>query len=268
MNEYYTNIAVLLALTTLLFLVLFLIEFKKRKRSQSLYNSLDKQYSEALGKSLYFELEYNNVKDQFRYEKDQSEEIRKLHDKTRRLKHDMKNHIMIISSYLHSNEYIKARDYLSHILDQLNKIYTYIETGNSVLNHIINTKLEYAKLNDVSVKAEIENLTFERMESLDFSSLLANLLDNAIEASLKASVREIHVNIKKIKGYDTILIKNRTEEAVLAVNPQLESTKGSKTHHGYGIKQIKSIVEKYDGMINFYEDNGMFCAYVMILSDK
>jgi sensor histidine kinase regulating citrate/malate metabolism len=254
------------AIFVIIFIILYLFEGRKRKKYEIKYETLDREYIEVVGKSMQYQLEYQILNEEYKKEKDQGEEIQKLHEKTRRLKHDMKNHILVITSYLNANKYGEAKEYLSLKLDQLNQIYTYIETGNSVLNYIINTKLEYAKQNGIAVKAEIENIPFERMNSIDFSSLLGNLLDNAIEASILSSNKEMHVNILRKRGYDTILIKNRITESVLEMNPQLISSKDSKVKHGYGIKQIKSIVEKYDGMIDFYEQDCMFCVYVMILS--
>lgn len=261
-------IALIIFISAVIFMVLYILEHAKRKQYEIKYEELDKEYTEVLGQSIQYESKYNVLREEYKREKDQSEEIQKLHEKTRRLKHDMKNHILVITSYLNSNEYDEAKEYISLILDQLNQIYTYIETGNSVLNYVINTKLEYAKKNGIAVKAEIENIQFERMGSVDFSSMLSNLLDNAIEASIQAMNKEMHVNILKKRGYDTILIKNKICGSVLQRNPQLISSKASKDKHGYGVKQIKSIVEKYDGMIDFYEEDGMFCVYVMILSEK
>ena len=175
----------------------------------------------------------------------------------------MKNHIMVIASYLNDGEYEEAKDYLSKIADNLNKMYTYIEIGNSLLNYIINTKLQFAKENAIDVKAEIENLTFAQIGSVDFSALLNNLLDNAIEGSLNSNNKEIVVNILRKRGYDTILVKNKISNSVLKDNPDLISTKKNKEEHGYGLKHIKSIVEEYDGMIDIYEEDDFFCVYVV-----
>lgn len=261
------SIAIFGTVFAVVFLMLYLAEHKRIRQLEDKYKALDREYAKALGESMKYKLEYDLLDEQYKREMDQSEEIQKLHEKTRRLKHDMKNHILVASSYLNAKEYNEAKEYLSQILDQLNQTYTYIETGNSVLNYIINTKLEYAKQNGITVKAEIENISFKRVGSLDFSSLLGNLLDNAIEASLQSLNKEIQVNILKRRAYDTILVKNRIDKSVLESNPQLISSKHSKVKHGYGIRQIKSIVEKYEGMIDFYEQDGMFCAYVMILSE-
>jgi len=262
------GIALITFILTIIFIILYLVEHRKRKQYEIKYEDLDREYIEIIGKNMKYQLENEMINQEYKREKDQSDEIQKLHERTRRLKHDMKNHILVITSYLNANEYGEAKGYVSLILDELNQIYTYIETGNSVLNYIINSKLEYAKKKDIAVKAEIENIQFERMGSVDFSSLLANLLDNAIEASILASNKEMHVNILRKRGYDTILIKNRITKSILTMNPQLISSKNLNEKHGYGMKQIKSIVEKYDGMIDFYEENGMFCVYVMILSER
>ncbi|MDD5795358.1 MAG: hypothetical protein PUD24_00280 [Oscillospiraceae bacterium] len=93
---------------------------------------------------------------------------------------------MVAVSYLNNGEVELAKNYLSDVLDNLNKTYSYIQTGNSVMNYIINSKLEKAHSKGIGFKAEIENLPFEKMGSVDFSALLSNILDNAVEASINS----------------------------------------------------------------------------------
>lgn len=231
------------------------------------YNTLDAAYELAIARNMELEYKYKQLDAMYQREADQSEEIKRLHEKARRLKHDMKNHILVIAAYLNSNENDNAKDYLSQILNKLNQMYSYIETGNSILNYIINTKLEFANKNEIAIKAEVENLPFASLESVDLSALLSNLLDNAIEASLHVADPLIIVEIRKRRGYDTILIKNRIHTSILASNPELRTTKAEKLEHGIGISQIQELVLKYDGMLEFYEEEGMFHAYVCFLSE-
>ena len=102
--------------------------------------------------------------------------------------------------------------------------------------------------------AEIENLSFEYMESVDFSALLNNMLDNAIEAGMNADIKKIEVYVCKQKGFDSIMIKNAINESVLEKNPKLLSSK-KESGHGFGVLQIKKVVEKYNGMIDIYEED-------------
>jgi len=236
------------------------------KRLQEQYKQLETEYTKEVADNLDLQYKYDSLKADFSDVQNQRDEIERLHENTRRLKHDMKNHIMVIASYLNNNETEKAKEYLSLVLDSLNKVYSYIQTGNSVLNYIINSKLEYAHSKGVEFKAEIENLPFSKMGSVDFSALLGNALDNAVEASVKEKCGFVYVGIVKKRGYDTILIKNRIIKSVLGKNPSLVSDKENKESHGYGIKQIKSITEKYDGILDIYEENNMFCVNIMIPS--
>ena len=194
----------------------------------------------------------------------QEEEIRMLHQNVRKLKHDMKNHMMVLASYLNSKDIEAAKAYTSEILDKLNSMHSYIETGNSLLNHILNEKLELARNLGISVQAEIETLSFASMRSIDFSALLTNLLDNAIEASQKEDTPELRIRIAAERGYHTIRVKNRIADSVLDKNPELSSTKKEKELHGLGLPQIKEIVDNYNGMYDFYEEDGFFCAGVFI----
>lgn len=227
----------------------------------------ERKYDELLAEKMELEYQWRKVEREYVHEASQREEILRLHEKARRLKHDMKNHVMVVTAFLQKNQVEEAKEYLSNMLDILNGMYAYIETGNSLLSHVLNQKLEYAHEQGMLVKAQIENLGFAKMESVDFVSLFTNLLDNAIEGATTkpgGTKPEIHVQVENKRGYDTITVKNTVKESVLQDNPELCSTKEDSSSHGIGVFQIKQIVEKYEGLYRFYEEDGMFCAAVMI----
>lgn len=228
---------------------------------------LERKYDKLLAEKMELEYTCRRMEQEYVHEKGQKDEILRLHEKARRLKHDMKNHVMVVTTFLQKNQVEEAKNYLSEMLDKLNGMYSYIETGNSLLSHILNQKLEYAHEQGILVKAQIENLGFVKMESVDFVSLLTNLLDNAIE-NVECGVcekrPEIHIQIEKKRGYETIVVKNTIASSVLESNPELKSAKPDAGAHGCGIPQIKQIVEKYGGLHRFYEESGMFVAAVMV----
>lgn len=230
------------------------------------FEALQEKYIKVFGEKEELSYELSGLKSKAEEVRSQEAQIRALHESVRRLKHDMKNHLMVLASYLNSSDLEAAKEYTSEILDKLNSVHSYIETGNSLLNHILNEKLETARKNGIIVKAEVETLSFERMGSLDFSALLSNLLDNALEASMKEPEkrREIQVAVTARRGYETIVVKNRFGSSVLERNPKLTSDKPETGSHGLGVPQIKEIVEKYNGMYDFYEEDGWFCAGAFI----
>lgn len=237
------------------------------KHYRQLQKELDLQeekYLRLMAQKSELEYQLSVQKEEVAYSRKQESDIRSLHQSVRKLKHDMKNHLMVLASYLNSGDYEAAKAYTSEILDKLNTINSYIETGNSLLNHILNEKLELARSYGIAVKAEIETLSFSRMHSIDFSALLTNLLDNSIEASKKEPAGELHLHIFQERGYDAVSIKNKIGKSVLEENPELHSTKEDKEHHGIGIPRIKEIVTAYGGIYDFFEKEGYFCSRVFI----
>ncbi|MCM1044968.1 MAG: GHKL domain-containing protein [Candidatus Gastranaerophilales bacterium] len=226
--------------------------------------ALDIRCTALLAEKGELELELQALKEEWGHVREQDQEIRKLHENVRRLKHDMKNHLLVIASCLNAEDYAAAREYTSGMLDQLNAIHSYVETGNSLMNHILNEKLELARSKGIAVKASIQMLSFAKMDSLDFSALLSNMLDNAIEACETVSSPLLQVEIGKRRGYEMIQIRNRIAAPVLAQNPTLRSSKPDGAAHGMGIPQIRSIVDKYQGLCDFYEEDGFFCACAFI----
>lgn len=236
----------------------------KINKNNAEFEALSERYSRLLSEKAAAEYELSELKAKTEQVARQDEEIHRLHESMRSIKHDMKNHLMVIASYLNDGDSGSAKAYTSQILDKLNAVHSYIETGNSLMNHILNAKLNAAREKGIAVKAEIENLSFAKMESMDFSAMLSNMLDNAAEASEKEQNGEISVVISRRREYETVLVKNRVSSSVLAENPSLESTKSDRASHGLGIAQIRSVCEKYGGMCDFYEEDGYFCAVSFI----
>ena len=241
----------------------------KRSRKQDAEQEKEK-YIALFEREAELRYKYEKLKKETEEMRSQEAELRELHQNVRQLKHDMKNHLMVLTAYLNDGEYEQAKAYTSELLDKFSTMHSYIETGNVLLNHIINEKLSYAKAQGILVKAEIENLAFEKMNRMDFSALLTNMLDNAIEALLREKEKgtpeklEMQISISAQRGYETICVKNQISNSVLEVNPNLETSKTEKDRHGFGVGKIKALVTQYGGMADFYEEGNFFCVKVFI----
>lgn len=233
------------------------------KRNDKKYEEQDRLLTQYIAHNLELEKKLSELEKDYQTQCQMAEEIKRIQEQIRLLKHDMKNHTLVILSYLEENQVDEAKVYAGEILNKLNRMYTYVNVGNALLNYIINHKLSEAKEQGLEIKAEISNLPFDYMDSVDFSALLNNILDNAIRGALSSKEQKLEVQIYLQNGMDIITVKNSIDESVLDKNPELISSK-EEAGHGYGMKQIKSIVEKYDGMIDIYEKNEMFIVSVML----
>ncbi len=93
------------------------------------------------------------------------------------------------------------------------------------------------------------------------SILLSNLLDNAI-AGCSISEPSIELTISRKKSLTYIAVCNSIDSSVLENNPELVTNKADSSDHGFGIKSIKNIVKKYEGSVDFKEDNLKFIAEI------
>ncbi len=259
-----TNMNLLICILALfVVLFLFLREMDKRKQEMQKQKDIDKMLTKYIADNIDMEKKLADMQYDYEKQQDMAEEVRKIQEQIRALKHDVKNHTLVILSYLEENRVKEAKDYAGEILDKLNKMYTYVNVGNSLLNYIMNNKLSMAKSQGVEIKAEIENLAFDYMDSVDFSALLNNMLDNAILGALESYDKRLEVQIMTKKGFDIITVKNSIDESVLEKNPEFVSTK-EEPGHGYGMKQIRGIVDKYHGAIDIYEKGNMFIVSIIL----
>ncbi len=99
----------------------------------------------------------------------------------------------------------------------------------------------------------------------DLCNLIGNMLDNAIEAAEKVdSGAAVEVSIFSDKYQLIITVSNSILQSVLRNNSDLKTTKNETSSHGFGIKSIRAIAKKYDGLVDFYEENITFFCRVIL----
>lgn len=195
------------------------------------------------------------------------DEIRKLEEQYREvsiLRHDFKNSIDCISRMIQHEKYEDALNYSQKLKERkVGKLQLHIECSSSAINAVVNSKFSDAQENGIDTSLIMVVQIPETLE-FDISIILMNLLDNAIEACRKNEIKsQIILTISKVGVYYQLLVENTIEESVLKNNRHLKSIKSGKNKHGLGLKSIKDIVEKHDGMLDIYEENDKF--YVSIL---
>lgn len=198
------------------------------------------------------------------YQLQYMENARINYETFRKKRHEFKNHYIVIASLLEQSEYEKAKTYVE---DNLNHTITkeiFINTKNSIFNAVVNNKAEIAKGLDIDILVDTIN-DFNGIDDIDLCSLISNMFENAIEACRKTNEnRQIIFSARQEGSSYLFSIKNTIENSVLKDNPTLNTTKKDKQYHGLGIKVIKDIAEKYNGMVDFFEEDNMFICNVLL----
>lgn len=193
--------------------------------------------------------------------------VNKMNDDIRVLRHEFKNNILMIQGLARTKKYTELDNYLESYLKTDASVLSYIDCGNPVINNILNYKKADLEAKGVSFNAMVsvpEKLPFK---DIDIISLLANLIDNAAEASMKTEQPNVSLNVNIEKGYCFITVVNPVIGEVLNENPSLKTTKDDKSNHGLGLRIVHNIVEKYDGHICFEQKNREFYVSIMLSLD-
>ena len=181
------------------------------------------------------------------------------------VRHDIKNQLIAISGYLDKGKVESAQKYINSLTENyLPNIQDYINTGNEAFDAIVNSKIAMCNQKNIFMIVRVMENSLNNINAVDIGVLFGNLLDNAIEAAERTKHRRITVDVQINGAYLSIIVSNSIEGSVLADNSNLETSKNNKNSHGIGIKSVKSIVKKYDGMIQFYEESNEFCCHILL----
>ena len=181
------------------------------------------------------------------------EENKCVLDSWRKGQHDLKNYLIVIDGLLKIKEYDAANQYVVNLL-QMNKIssYTY-DTGNKIVNVLINYKNIIATEKKINFSVEGAIPKELNISNEDMAAIIGNSIDNCIEASEKT--KEAHIYIEFITKEKMFIMKfiNSVQENPLDKNPDMKTTKDGE--HGIGIKNIQDAVKYNNGIMNYrYED--------------
>lgn len=182
----------------------------------------------------------------------------------RSLRHDLHSHLILIEKYIRLNHLDVAIQYIESITQVYKNQKEYVSTGNEEVDCVLNYLLEHAKQigSEIQTTVEVPKETF--MPALDLNILISNLLTNAIEAIQKSNEKHLNVSIKYDRNILYISIYNTFQGKLYKTNRFYATTKKNKALHGYGFKNIQSIIEKYDGDSSFRTENNIFKADIIL----
>ncbi len=180
--------------------------------------------------------------------------------------HEYKNQIECMRTLCRGGKYDEPEQYLSQIGDEIFHELDAVDTHHAIVNAVINTKYRKALSYGIVVVFKLDDLSGLWLSEYDVVVLLANLLDNAIEACMKIECRRV-IKVKMVieKSILVLSVCNTYNGTVKRKEGILLSTKGHAGYeHGIGVKNIIKIVEKYGGHYVIEPQDTEFLFSIMI----
>lgn len=219
----------------------------------------------------YIEQEMNDsLKLQYyKQQKDFIEEINQFILNIKQKQHDYKNHLFSIYALLSNNKFENAKTYISEQFEELRETTTYIRNNSSIMESIIYHKIARAKALNIEVTENINIPEKLSINEKDVTVLIGNAMDNAVESCEKVLDKPKYIIIKCYysDGYFNVYIENSSDGIYIEKNNKIITTKPTKDEHGFGLGNIKYIVEKNHGFLHIQPEKDKFIMKCSILAN-
>lgn len=210
------------------------------------------------------EYEYKFIAERASFAKESAKEASLIWENIRKVRHELKNHLSIVSAKLKSGDVTGCGEFIDGLTETVDQFGNIIKTDNAVIDYLINSKLSGQDKTKVVVSGYIDNYT--DIDDTDLVCILGNVIDNAVEAerNIEESKRRIELHFIRQNQNRIIVCKNTIETSVLKTNPKLQTTKKDPRMHGLGHKIIQEVAEKYHGFVDYSESDDMFCVQIIL----
>ncbi|MBE6031240.1 MAG: GHKL domain-containing protein [Clostridiales bacterium] len=222
---------------------------------------------------LYF---YKKIREQNELEKDQAalilevdsaeKQIAYLNEKqtqTAIYQHDIRHHLNAISGYLKSGMTDKAMEYISGVYEDVDNLLERRYCENELVNMLLSSFASKAEENGVQFDVDVVVPEELPLSDTEVTTVLSNAIENAFNAVQKLEEEDRSIRIySAIKLNKLILsVENKFDGEIVAHDGIPVS---SRPGHGYGLRSIRSIIQKYGGLCDFSADGNVFAMKIVV----
>ena len=177
-------------------------------------------------------------------------EIENRREEFAKIRHDMRNHQMVLQELLHQGEYEKAEKMLETLTDTVAATTEYLYCGDPVFNAIMGETEKACRVKKIDFKYDLEIPEKLQLDPVAICSILSNMTRNAVAAAAQTEDTEAFLVIRAaVKGdYLHICVENSRAKTV----PKNTERKG------YGLEILRDLVERNHGQIDVQPGDGRF----------
>lgn len=206
---------------------------------------------------------YNQSLKQAELQQRNFEHMLRSDEKLRRFRHDYKNHMQVVASFLDSGKTEEAAKYIEEMKLSSGTFQNRFSSGNFAADAVLNGKLPLAEREGIELRL-FGGFPAEGIENAELCAVLSNLLDNAVEAQKNLAEKYIKIYASTRNGFFALSVENPVEEDLKLGSSLPKTRKNDKRAHGIGLKNVKKIAENNSGTMLLKRENGVFTADVSL----
>lgn len=203
---------------------------------------------------------------QFDYQEKKYEQSSQSFKNISSIIHDTNKHLIYIRECIMESQNEEAICYINQAMDAVDKSYKRFNTGNLVIDALVSNAANVSINNRISFKSDIRIGNRKiNMDRYDLCVILGNILDNSVESCQKIlNFDDRHIFITIITDESEMIIYALNSISRNKSDFKTTTDKSEKARHGYGIKNIAAIAEKYGGTFVFEQKESSFESSVIV----
>ncbi len=192
------------------------------------------------------------------------ENLKTAIEEARQARHDMRHHLNHISMLAEENDMEALKTYLAQTVSRIPDLdMRFCE--NRAADSVLGYYCALAKREGIPFSAQIDLPQTLPVDEIDMCLVLSNLLENALEASLRTVPVRRWMKVNAYVHAERLLlmqVENACDGEIKETNGVFRSSK--RKGNGIGIQSVRHIAEKNGGASTFAYQNGVFCAKIML----
>ena len=192
------------------------------------------------------------------------ENLKTAIEEARQARHDMRHHLNHISMLAEENDMEALKTYLAQTVSRIPDLdMRFCE--NRAADSVLGYYCALAKREGIPFSAQIDLPQTLPVDEIDMCLVLSNLLENALEASLRTVPARRWMKVNAYVHAERLLlmqVENACDGEIKETNGVFRSSK--RKGNGIGIQSVRHIAEKNGGASTFAYQNGVFCAKIML----
>ena len=175
----------------------------------------------------------------------------------RQARHDHRHHILVMLEMAGNGDLDRVRDYLKLLAENEGQVWNEIRfCNNTTVNTLLTAYTRRASETGIDMKISASVSRELEIETQDLVIVIANLIENALNAleKLKGKERSLRISIRETPERLLIKIENTCRDKIVF----------DETCYGVGIRSVIATVNKYDGMYDFAAEDGIFSAKISL----
>lgn len=220
-------------------------------------------------KSFFLNRKIQQDKEKYIYQKMtldlQNEQIKAILDsegKIKAFKHDFNAHINALYSLANKEDICGMKDYCGEILNHSYICDNTMISGNTAVDGILGHANNKCNETGIELELDVVLLKENKLSDYEMCIIFSNILNNAIEACKAGD--KIKLVSYPYNEYLCIITRNPLHKSLKVLDGTIETTKKQRHLHGYGIRNIAAVVDRYDGKMKIETTNGIFNMEILI----